>query len=672
MSPSLKRRVLLSSLSHSVTNAANAPMSGMNPSNNSATPMTSGLHPSPSPSTDEPSLERIVGAICIGLSVTRALGRLHKLGLIHRAIVPESILLPSTAICTPSNSPHLSQFNSPSSLSRSLVHPFPPSPDLITAALFLDLSHAAPERISEPATSLHASSTRILTYGPPELSGKAHRSVDGRSDLYALASVLYEYVTGRPPFVASDAAELIHMHLARSAPLLAPFTSTSTNAGSNTERKAPPHQPTGASLMLGANLINSHHITHPNPSTSSTSSSTSSSSSSSSSSTTLSLVDELTQLSTRALSNVLSKLLSKPAEERYQSAVGLEYDLKWLLITIRDVQRSMSTPVPTTIPHHSASATNTPTSTLSSLQSPRPPALDALAKFRVGQFDRRSTFALSPILYGRENILTTLLKALSRVTPSNGTSQSDLTPNPFARAGASSLNASNSSVASKNSAVAATAAVVAVKDVLTPASSASLQSPKSYALNDPSLTLGSSPRRSRGPTLGLLIGDSGVGKSSIADELHRHTLRQRNLFARAKFEQPRIVTGESADAAPFSFANLPLAKRSFNCLVGAIRLILVQLLSSDATFWRQRFAPLGLGPLTVEMTELTRFGVESDEGSLVEMNTTESINKFVQCFCTLVDAIASIQTLIIFLDDMMFVHTDKRIRSARGEVERTS
>ncbi|GAB4558418.1 MAG: AAA family ATPase [Haliangiales bacterium] len=54
-----------------------------------------------------------------------------------------------------------------------------------------------------------------LAYMSPEQTGRTHRSVDYRTDFYALGVTLYELLTDNLPFSATDPLALVHCHLAR-------------------------------------------------------------------------------------------------------------------------------------------------------------------------------------------------------------------------------------------------------------------------------------------------------------------------------------------------------------------------------------------------------------------------------------------------------------------------
>jgi predicted ATPase/signal transduction histidine kinase/CheY-like chemotaxis protein len=54
-----------------------------------------------------------------------------------------------------------------------------------------------------------------LAYMSPEQTGRMNRALDYRSDFYSLGVTFYQLFTGRLPFEADDAMELVHCHLAK-------------------------------------------------------------------------------------------------------------------------------------------------------------------------------------------------------------------------------------------------------------------------------------------------------------------------------------------------------------------------------------------------------------------------------------------------------------------------
>ena len=117
------------------------------------------------------------------IALTAALGQVHKRGLVHKDIKPSNVLA-NAAI------------------------------DRVWLMGFGIASRLRRERQSaEPPEFISGT----LAYMAPEQTGRMNRSIDSRSDLYALGVTLYELLTGCLPFMASDPMEWVHCHIAREA-----------------------------------------------------------------------------------------------------------------------------------------------------------------------------------------------------------------------------------------------------------------------------------------------------------------------------------------------------------------------------------------------------------------------------------------------------------------------
>jgi serine/threonine protein kinase len=133
-------------------------------------------------------LDRLVGApmevgrfLGLGIAISSALGKLHQRGLIHKDIKPANILLNKAT-----GEVRLTGFGIASRFARERQLPHPP------------------ETIAG-----------TLAYMAPEQTGRMNRSMDSRSDLYALGVAFYHMLTGALPFTATDPMEWVHCHLAR-------------------------------------------------------------------------------------------------------------------------------------------------------------------------------------------------------------------------------------------------------------------------------------------------------------------------------------------------------------------------------------------------------------------------------------------------------------------------
>ena len=276
----------------------------------------------------------------IAISLSSAIGHLHRRGIIHKDIKPAHVLVtPNTGQC------RLMGFGISSRLPRERQFPEPPE--------FID---------------------GTLPYMAPEQTGRMNRSVDSRSDLYSFGVLLYEMLTGSLPFAATDPMEWVHCHIAR--------------------QPVPPSQ----------------RVEGVPP----------------------------------AISAIVMKLLAKTAEERYQTAIGVEYDLRRCL----DAEPG------------------------------------SIAPFPLGTHDISDQLRIPEKLYGRAHEIDTLLASFDRVVAS-GT-----------------------------------------------------------------------------PELVLVSGYSGIGKSSVVNELHKVLVPPRGLFASGKFDQYKRDIPYATLAQAFQSLIRPLLGKS--------------------------------------------------------------------------------------------------------------
>jgi eukaryotic-like serine/threonine-protein kinase len=120
-------------------------------------------------------------AVRVAREVADALDYAHRNGVIHRDIKPENILLHD---------------------GRAMVMDF---------GIALAVSAAAGGRMTETGLSLGTPH-----YMSPE-QATADKEISGRSDVYSLASVLYEMLSGQPPHVGGSAQQVIMKVIAESA-----------------------------------------------------------------------------------------------------------------------------------------------------------------------------------------------------------------------------------------------------------------------------------------------------------------------------------------------------------------------------------------------------------------------------------------------------------------------
>src|SRR5262244_3163083 len=117
----------------------------------------------------------------LAVSLAAALNGMHKRNLIHKDVKPANVLV----------DPRTGQVR----------------------LMGFGIASRFPRERQAPAPSEFIAGT--FPYMAPEQTGRMNRSIDSRSDLYALGVTLYEMLIGSLPFTSSDPTELVHSHIAR-------------------------------------------------------------------------------------------------------------------------------------------------------------------------------------------------------------------------------------------------------------------------------------------------------------------------------------------------------------------------------------------------------------------------------------------------------------------------
>ncbi len=118
--------------------------------------------------------------LTIAMGIAAALSYVHKHGLVHKEIKPANIF------ATPDGQVKLTGFGFSTRSKR-----------------------------EQPSVNPETLSIDTLAYMAPEQTGRMNRSVDSRSDLYALGVTFYQMLTGKLPFTATNPIEYVHCHIAR-------------------------------------------------------------------------------------------------------------------------------------------------------------------------------------------------------------------------------------------------------------------------------------------------------------------------------------------------------------------------------------------------------------------------------------------------------------------------
>ncbi|MEK7991793.1 MAG: AAA family ATPase [Thiotrichaceae bacterium] len=133
------------------------------------------------PAMNKKGVDGIISFLDLAIRICQVLGEVHAANIIHKDLNPHNILFnPSTKkLC-------MIDFGISSLLPR-----------------------------ENPSLKNQNQLEGTLAYLSPEQTGRMNRTLDYRTDFYALGVTFYELLTHRLPFDTEDAIELIHSHLAK-------------------------------------------------------------------------------------------------------------------------------------------------------------------------------------------------------------------------------------------------------------------------------------------------------------------------------------------------------------------------------------------------------------------------------------------------------------------------
>ena len=141
---------------------------------------------------DGPTLREVLGrgrrlsvadTLRVACNLLDALEHAHQLGIVHRDVKPENVII---------------------------------SPDRGAVLLDFGIARAIVTSVSREITRAGLTVGSSSYMSPEQIN--AEQKIDGRSDLYSLGCVLFECLTGRPPFVWRKEAVVLQLHLTEPAP----------------------------------------------------------------------------------------------------------------------------------------------------------------------------------------------------------------------------------------------------------------------------------------------------------------------------------------------------------------------------------------------------------------------------------------------------------------------